>query len=176
MLIAYLKSAIFLFGITTLPALAQGISFSTGPATVINHGLIDCGERSRPSAVGEIVSEDGVTRTVPAASHFLTASKAPDLFNACGGIEPKSLSEVDVAAMYTYEAGGSEEFIAYIFADNYFELYVNGKLIAVDPVPFTPFNANIIKFKADRPVSIAVMGVDWEENLGLGSEAGRGSK
>lgn len=52
---------------------------------------------------------------------------------------------------------------------------MNGKLLAVDPVPFTPFNSSIIRFKAKRPVTIAVKLVDWEENLGTGSESGRGS-
>lgn len=154
---------------------AQEVSFSTGPATVINSGLIDCGARTRVSAVGEIVSDDGTKRIVPAETHFETAPKAPDLYNGCGGIEPDSLSEVDIGSIPVIDAGGSEQFVAYIFADNYFEFYVNGELLAVDPVPFTPFNANIIKFNADRPVSLAVMGVDWEENLALGSEKGRGS-
>jgi len=176
MLKVHLKNAIVVLGLVTLPVMAQEVSFSTGPATVINEGLIDCGARTRPSAVGEITTEDGTTRTVPAATHFITASKAPDLYNGCGGIEPNSLSDIDIAAIENMDAGGSEEFVALIFADNYFELYVNGQLIAVDPVVFTPFNANLVKFSADRPVSLAIMGVDWEENLGLGSEAGRGSK
>ena len=33
-----------------------------------------------------------------------------------------------------------------------------------------------MRFHADRPVTLAVMGVDWEENLGLGSEKNRGSR
>lgn len=156
-------------------ATAQDASFSDGPATVINEGLIDCGRTSRISAVGEIVSDDGVTRTVPAVTQFLTAPQASDLYNACAGIEPGGLDEIDLAAVPVMDAGGSEVFTAYIFADNYFELYVNGTLLAVDSVPFTPFNSSVVKFSADRPVSLAVMGVDWEENLGLGSEAGRGS-
>lgn len=45
------------------------------------------------------------------------------------------------------DAGGIEEFTTDIFADNYFELYVNGQLIAIDPVPFTKFNANLVRFK-----------------------------
>ena len=39
----------------------------------------------------------------------------------------------------------------FVIADNYFELYVNGKLVAVDPVPFTPFNSPIVRFRAKRP-------------------------
>jgi hypothetical protein len=155
--------------------LAQDVSFSSGFAETVNDGLFDCGNGSRISAVGEIVSSDGVTRTVPAATSYLSGPHAADLYNQCSGFEPGSLDDVDLAAIETIDAGGTEEFIAYIFADNYFELHVNGTLVAVDPVPFTQFNSNVVKFAAERPVSIAVMGVDWEENLGLGSETGRGS-
>ncbi len=155
-------------------AFAQEAVFTQGPATVTNTGLIDCGSRARVSAVGEMASEDGTVWTVPAATHFDSAPKAADLFNECGGDELSSLSQLDLQSVPVMDAGGSEEFVAYLFADNYFELYVNGELLAVDPVPFTPFNSNVVRFKADRPVTIAVKMVDWEENLGLGSENNRG--
>ena len=157
------------------PTFAQEPSFSTGPATTVIEGLIDCGARTRVSAVGEITSDDGVTRTVPAATNYQNAPHAPDLYNECAGFSPASVDDVDIAGITPVDAGGTEEFTAYIFADNYFELYVNGTLVGVDAVPFTPFNASVVKFTAARPVTLAVMGVDWEENLGLGSEAGRGS-
>lgn len=154
-------------------AFAQEPSFTTGPAEIINPGLVDCGSRSRVSPVGEITSDDGTVWTVPAETNFATAPKAADLFNQCGGTELNSLSDLDLADVPLMDAGGEEAFTAYVFADNYFELYVNGKLLAVDPVPFTPFNSNVIRFSADRPLTIAVMMVDWEENSGLGSEANR---
>lgn len=113
--------------------------------------------------------------TVPAETSFKTAAKAADLYNECAGSTPASVSGVDMSAVPVLDAGGREEFVAYIFADNYFELYVNGKLLAVDAVPFTPFNSSVVRFKADRPVTIAMKLVDWEENLGLGSERGRGN-
>ena len=160
---------------SALPVIADEVSFSIGPAATSIEGLIDCGSRSRPSGVGEIESEDEKTWIVPAATNFQKALKAPDLYNECAGIKPNALSEIDINAFESIDAGGSEEFTAYIFADNYFELYVNGFLVAVDSVPFTPFNSSLVRFSAERPVTLAVMGVDWEENLGLGSEAGRGS-
>lgn len=153
---------------------AQEAAFSTGLATETNPGLIDCGDRSRVSAVGEITSDDGTVWTVPAATNFDSALKATDLFNECEGTELSSVSQLDLASVPLLDAGGSEEFVAYLFADNYFELYVNGELLAVDPVPFTPFNSNVVRFTANRPVTIAAMMVDWEENLGLGSENNRG--
>jgi hypothetical protein len=158
----------------TLPAVAQEATFTTGLATEVNSSLIDCGLGSRVSAVGEITSDDGIVWTVPAATRFETAAKATDLFNECGGTELGALSDLNLADVPVLDAGGSEEFTAYIFADNYFELYVNGTPLAVDPVPFTPFNSNVVRFAADRPVTVAVMAVDWEENPSLGSESGRG--
>lgn len=155
---------------------AQEAIFTTGLATEINSGLVDCGGKARVAAVGEITSDDGTVWTVPAATHFDTAPKATDLYNECGGTLLSSLSKLDLASVPLMDAGSGEEFVAYLFADNYFELYVNGKLIAIDPVPFTPFNSNVVRFTAERPVTIAVMMVDWEENLGLGSENNRGKK
>lgn len=157
------------------PAPAGEPSFSVGLAETIDPGLIECGDGSRVGAVGRITAEDGTVWTVPAATNFETATKAADLYNDCSGTENVSFAEFDLESVPVLDAGGNEEFTAFVFADNYFELYVNGQLIAVDPVIFTPFNSSVIRFKADRPVSLAVLGVDWEENLGLGSERGRGS-
>lgn len=154
--------------------IAQEATFTTGLATEVNSGLFDCGPKTRVSAVGEIASDDGTIWTVPAATNYGAVPFAADLFNECGGAELGSLAELDLDSVPLMDAGGTEEFTAYIFADNYFELYVNGTLIAGDPVPFTKFNSNVVRFTAERPVTLAVMMVDWEENLGLGSEDNRG--
>ena len=156
---------------------AEQPSFTLGPATQqTKDNLIDCGFRSRISAVGKITSEDGKVWTVPAETLFETAPKATDLYNECGGEELRSTSQLDSAKVPVMDVGGSETFTAYIFADNYFELYINGKAIAVDPVTFTPFNSNVVRFKAERPLTIAFKLVDWEETLGLGLESSRGTK
>jgi hypothetical protein len=63
-----------------------------------------------------------------------------------------------------------EVITGYIVADNYYELWINGKLVAVDATPFTPFNSSIVKFKVKRPYTLAFLLVDWEEHLGLGME------
>ena len=169
------RSLAFIFLTATTSAMAQEPSFTTGLAKEIDPGLFDCGSRSRVSAVGEIASDDGTLWTVPAATSFGSAPFAADLYNPCGGTELSALSKLDIESVPLMDAGGAEEFIAYIFGDNYFELYVNGKLLAVDPVPFTQFNSNVVRFTAQRPVTLAFMMVDWEENLGLGSERGRGA-
>ncbi|CAH1386595.1 hypothetical protein [Candidatus Nitrotoga sp. M5] len=167
-------AAYIVVALISLSALAGEPGFTKGAAEVIDPGLFDCGSKGRVSAVGDIQSEDGVNWIVPAETQFKTAPKAADLYNECAGVTPKNLSAVDISKVPVLDAGGSEEFVAYIFGDNYFEFHVNGKLLAVDAVPFTPFNASIVRFKANRPVTIAMKLVDWEENLGLGSENGRG--
>ncbi len=150
-------------------------SFTTGLAQTIKPGLKTCsGDRARISAVGTIRAEDGTEWFVPAMTHFESAEKATDLFNPCGGAQLHRHSDLELEKVPVVDAGGKETLTAYIFADNYFELYVNGKLLAVDAVPFTPFNSSVIRFQVDRPFSVAVMAVDWEENLGLGSENNRG--
>ena len=156
-------------------AQAQEPSITTGPAETIDPGLYDCGPDARVSAVGRIEAEDGTEWIVPADTRFDTAPKAADLYNECVGVTPSGTGEVDLDAVPVLDAGGETEFVAWLFGDNYFELHVNGTLLAVDPVPFTPFNASVVRFTAERPLTLALMMVDWEENLGLGSERGRGA-
>lgn len=169
---------LFIIGAAFLTAsvMAEQPTFTMGPATQTHAGLIDCGGKSRPSAVGEIKSEDGKVWIVPAENNYETTTKAEDLFNQCGGKTLKSIAELDLNDVPVIDAGGTEEFTAYLFPDNYFELYVNGTLIAVDSVVFTPFNSSVVRFKADRPLTIAIKMVDWEETLGLGMENNRGTQ
>lgn len=130
---------------------------------------------SRIAGVGEIKDTDGNVWTVPGITNFSNAQKAFDLYNENSGTTPSSLTEVELNAVPIAEIDADGEIITgYIFADNYFEFYINGKLIAVDPVPFTRFNSNVVKFKVNTPYTIAVKVIDWEENLGLGSENNRG--
>jgi hypothetical protein len=108
---------------------------------------------------------------VPAENNFLTATKLSDLHNTCNNVTPRSLSNANLSAVPTTVIEEQGELITgYIFADNYFELYINGILVGVDAVPFTPFNSSVVKFKVSKPYTIAVKLVDWEENVGLGSE------
>jgi hypothetical protein len=125
----------------------------------------------RISAVGEIKSQDGATLTVPHATVYQTGPKLTDLFNECNKATPQRFADVkpDAAPVVEIDADG-EVITGYIVADNYFELYVNGKLVGVDAVPFTPFNSSVVRFKAKKPYTLAFKLVDWEEKLGLGME------
>ncbi|PMN94295.1 hypothetical protein BCT23_10660 [Enterovibrio norvegicus] len=153
-------------------------SITQGTATPIEASMFECKNgRSRVAGVGEIKDSDGQVWTVPADTQYLTATKAVDLYEECANITPKNIEQVDLDSVPVVTVDEDGEVVTgYIFADNYFELYVNGKFIALDSVPFTPFNSSVVKFKVSKPYTIAVKLVDWEENLGLGSENNRGKK
>lgn len=134
----------------------------------------------RTTNTGVIKSTDGKEWTVPAETNF-TNNKfpfAPDLHNACNGNEYSSVQEatskLDGSDIVEVDKDG-KLFTAYIFADNYFEMHVNGIPVGKDKVPFTKFNSSIIRFKVDKPFTISMKLIDWEESLGLGTEKGRGS-
>jgi hypothetical protein len=145
-----------------------------GLAKTVNDNLFKCEVKvtnHRISAVGTITAADGTTLTVPAETRFQTEGKLPDLFNECNKATPTRLGEVDLDKVPVVEIDADGEVVTgTIVADNYFEVYVNGKLVGVDAVPFTPFNSAIVRFKAKRPYTYALKIVDWEEKLGVGME------
>ena len=131
---------------------------------------------SRVSAMGTITSSDNKIWTLPADNLFTSASKLPDLYNQCTGVKPASLSAVNLANLPVKVIDNTGDTItAFLLGDNYFELYINGVLVGVDPVPYTPFNSCVVKFKVKYPYTIAVKLIDWEENMGLGSENNNGN-
>ena len=114
---------------------------------------------------------------MPTANNFQTAPKLPDLYNECSGVTPKDLSEVDLNKVPIVEIDKDGEVVTgFMVADNYFELYINGKLIGVDATPFTPFNSHVVRFRVKRPYTIAVLAQDWEDKLGLGMEVFQGQQ
>lgn len=155
-------------------------SLSRGLAKTEIENVYVC-ERGRKTDIGSINSSDGKTWTVPAATHLLDTEFpiASDLNNPCNGNSYQTASEalgkLDGSDIIEVNVDG-EVYTAYIFADNYFEMYINGIAVGRDPVPFTQFNSNIIRFKAKPPFTVAMHLVDWEENLGIGSESNRGSQ
>ena len=151
---------------------AGGRSVTQGPGTKTIDNLYKCPvdvPNHRISAVGTIKSLDGKTWTVPAETAFQTGPKGADLYNDCTKVTPSKTSEVSTANVpVTVIDVDGEVITGYIVADNYFEFYVNGKLVAVDPGPYTPFNSVVVKFKAKRPITYAFKVVDWEEDLEIG--------
>jgi len=131
--------------------------------------------KGRVTNAGVITSTDGKEWSVPSNTNFSNEKFpfASDLHNACNGNiysnAKEALSKLNGSDIVEIDTDG-ELFTTYIFADNYFEIYVNGKAVGKDKVPFTKFNSSIVRFKANRPFTIAMKLVDWEEALGLGTE------
>jgi len=152
-----------------------------GLGKTVTEDLIPCanpkpGMNLRKNPVGEITAQDGTKFTVPVANNFATAPKLPDLYNECSGVTPKDMSEVDLNKVPIVDVDSDGEVITgFMVADNYFELYINGKLIGVDATPFTPFNSHVVRFRVKRPYTIAVLAQDWEDKLGLGMEVFQGN-
>lgn len=149
-----------------------------GFANTTTANLYTAGQRI--AGLGSITAVDGSTWVVPAEVNFTNDSFpfAPDLYNP-DGTQFKTAQEA-LAAFKSEDIveidPEGDLLTAYIFADNYFEMYVNGRPVGKDAIPFTQFNSHLVKFRVTLPFTIAMKLVDWEENLGLGSEKNRGSK
>ena len=150
-----------------------------GLATTLIDNLYTPG--TRITGVGDIDDENGLTWTVPAVVRYTDESMpfASDLYNI--DVPDHDYGNADLAVAALDEANiidvdtNGELITAYIFADNYFEMYVNGIPVGKDPVPFTQFNSSIVQFRVDTPFTVAMLLVDWEENLGTGTESNQGN-
>lgn len=122
--------------------------------------------RSSPQTCGRITSADGRVWPVPAA--VFDGPVAVDVYNDCTGPgdNPGHLSELETVVI---DPDGVE-ITGYVFADNYYELWVNGTFVARDRLAMTPFNSTVVRFKARYPMTYAIKAVDWETHAGLGLE------
>jgi len=157
-------------GVADRPAITRGLARMTDPH------VFDCDVPGwRITAQGQITALDGSQWTVPAEVAFKSGPKATDLYNDCSGVMLDKASDLDPATIPVIEVDAAGEVItAYIFGDNYSEIYVNGRLVGVDPVPYWPFNTGAVRFRVKRPFTVGFKLVDWEENLGIGSETMKG--
>ncbi|MCH8862506.1 MAG: hypothetical protein IID51_08340 [Proteobacteria bacterium] len=151
-------------------------SISHGLAQMIDPYMYACDvPKWRPTAQGRITASDGTEWTVPADVAFKTGPRVTDMYNDCTGIMLGSVAELDLESVPIAEIDADGEVItAYFFVDNYMEAYVNGTLVGADAVPYWPFNSSVVRFRVKRPFTAAFKLVDWEENLGIGSEVMRG--
>jgi hypothetical protein len=125
----------------------------------------------RISAVGEITAQDGTVLTLPTKTNFQNGPKLPHLYSDCHKATPKKFSDVKIDDVPIVEIDKDGEVVTgTMIGDNYYELYVNGRLVGVDAVPYTPFNSSIVRFRVKKPYTIAFLLVDWEEKLGVGME------
>lgn len=129
---------------------------------------------NRASPVAQITAQDGTVVTVPAETVLQKGGPLPphfDLYNECTLVTPANSAAVSTDKVPVVDVDPDGQVItAYITADNYWEMYINGKLVSVDPIPYTPFNSAIVKFRVKRPYTIAILGVDWEERMGTAME------
>lgn len=64
-----------------------------------------------------------------------------------------------------------------VYADNWFMLYINGRLAAVDSIPFTPHNVVSVDILPEYPMTIAVLAkdnADAKTGLEYGTQIGDG--
>lgn len=152
-------------------------SVTQGLAQTTVDNLFNCG---RVAGLGTISSTDSKTWTVPAEVKYENTNFpfASDLHNPCNGNQYNNDSEainaLDGSDIIEIDSDG-DVITAFVFADNYFEMYINGTPVGKDNVPFTQFNSDLVRFKVNRPFTIAMKLVDWEENLGIGTEENGGS-
>ncbi len=173
---------LFLFLLFTTNIFAQysgTASVTQGLATnITTANLLTC-TGGRIAALATITATNTTTWTVPAVTNFTNTSFpfASDLNNSCNGnnyaTSATALAALNGSDIITIDASG-EIITAYVFADNYFEMYINGIPVGKDKVPFTQFNSSIVRFKVNRPFSIAMLLVDWEERMGVGAETNGG--
>ncbi|CAH0997821.1 hypothetical protein EMA8858_03955 [Emticicia aquatica] len=135
-------------------------SVTQGAGTATTTNLFPSGVRV--AALGTITSTDSKNWLLPAEINFTNVSFpfASDLYNSYVSGHSYANSSTATAALSnsniaTVDADG-EVFTAYIFGDNYFEMYINGVPVGKDPVPYTDFNSCIVRFKAKKPFTIAV--------------------
>jgi hypothetical protein len=119
-----------------------------------------------PQVCATITAPDGSKWAVPSDIH--EGPFAVDIYNDCTGKgdNPNYLKELKTVVV---DPDGVE-ITGWIFGDNYYELWVNGKFIARDSLGMTPFNSTAVRFKAKYPITYAVKAVDWETHPGVGME------
>ncbi len=147
----------------------QGLAVQTFSCGNLPTACTGTARRFIEAQCGIVVAADGTRLQVPVVP---AAGPDPaDLYNDCtgSGHNPAHLEDLQTVVI---DADG-EEVTGYLFGDNYYELYVNGTIVARDPIGFVPFNSGVVRFKAKRPLTYAVKLVDWGTHLGVGMEYDR---
>ncbi len=153
-------------------------SVTQGLGTTTSTNIYTC-TNGRVTNIGSITATNATVWTVPALVNFTNTNFpfASDLYNPCTGAtnttSALALATLNGSDIINVDATG-ELITAFIFADNYFEMYINGIAVGKDNVPYTQFNSNIIRFRVKRPFTIAMLLIDWEEHLGVGCEVNNG--
>ena len=172
--ISLLLLSLMLFQLDVFAQYTGSGTVSQGIGSITNANIYSCPNGRIPN-VGIVTATDASVWTMPAEVNYLNANFpfASNLYNACVGANytnaNAALAALNGNDIITIDSTG-ELITAYIFADNYFELYINGVPVGKDNVPYTEFNSNIVRFRVQKPFKIAMLLVDWEEYLGIGCE------
>ena len=147
----------------------QGLAVETFSCGNLATACTGTARRFIEARCGIVVARDGARLQVPTVP--ASGPDPADLYNDCSGTghNPTHLEDLETVVM---DPDG-EEVTGYLFGDNYYEIHVNGAIVARDPVGFVPFNSGVVRFKAKRPLTYAVKLVDWGTHLGVGMEYDR---
>ena len=147
----------------------QGLAVETFSCGNLATACTGTARRFIEARCGIVVARDGARLQVPTVP--ASGPDPADLYNDCSGTghNPTHLEDLETVVI---DPDG-EEVTGYLFGDNYYEIYVNGTIVARDPVGFVPFNSGVVRFKAKRPLTYAVKLVDWGTHLGVGMEYDR---
>ena len=147
----------------------QGLATETFSCGNLATACTGSARRFIEARCGIVTTPDGTRLQVPVVP--ADGPDPTDLYNSCTGPghNPAPLDDLETVVI---DSDG-EEVTGYLFGDNYYELYVNGTIVARDPVGFVPFNSGVGRFKASRPITYAVKLVDWGTHLGVGMEYDR---
>ena len=152
----------------------SGASISRGPSATrrIGHSTTGCSNPARqvnamamPAYAGDVTSADGKTWTLPPTDE---GPFALDYYNDCNGMGENTAYASQLKTVVIDKDG--VELTGFIFADNYFELWVNGTFVGRDAIAMTPFNSHVVRFRARYPITYAIKAVDWETHPGVGME------
>jgi hypothetical protein len=158
-----------------LGPLAPGGFVTTGLATEVKpgHPTTGCSNpqarfpaAGMPANAGVVTSADGRTITVPLAVQ--DGPMAVDVYNDCTGTGDNPDWQRQLKTVVIDDNG--VEITGFIHADNYFELWVNGRFVARDSIGMVPFNTAVVRFKARYPITYAIKAIDWESHPGIGME------
>ena len=172
---AVLRATLFFSLFVFVHQTAGGPAVSIGPAGNLT-AVPGTGPCTNPGAVvqpdvfptrtGTVTSADGRSWTVPGPVQ--SGAFAVDLFNDCTGAGANADWETQLQTVVIDPDG--VDITGFVFADNYYELYVNGVFVARDRLAMTPFNSTVVRFRAKYPMTYAIKAVDWETKHGLGME------
>jgi hypothetical protein len=156
-------------------ALAPGGIVTMGLATDVKpgHPTVKCTNpqakfpaAGMPANAGVVTAAGGRTLMAPFEPH--DGPFAVDLYNDCAGTGDNPDWEKQLQTVVIDKDG--VEITGFIHADNYFELWVNGRFVGRDSVGMVPFNTAVVRFRARYPITYAIKAVDWESHPGIGME------